>query len=85
MKISDMKGLGPITSERLVTVDIGTSDQLEEIGAVGAYRLLMYAFPEWVSLNALWGMQSALMEIDWRYLPDAMKESLLDELGELGE
>ena len=82
MLISEMKGLGPVTSERLASVGVGTSDRLEQIGAVEAYRLLMYAFPEWVTLNALWGMQSALMEIDWRDLPDAVKESLLDELAD---
>jgi hypothetical protein len=35
-----------------------------------------------VSLNALWGMQAALMEIDWRELSTEIKEQLLDELAE---
>lgn len=54
--------------------------QLEEAGATGAYRLLKDAFPEWTSLNALWGIQAALMGIDWRQLPEAVKQQLLDEL-----
>ena len=59
---------------------IDTAEKLEDIGAVGAYRLLSDVFPEWVSLNALWGMQAALMEIDWRQLPTELKDQLLDEL-----
>ena len=82
MNVYEMKGLGPATCERLWAVGIKTSDHLDEVGAVGAYRLLMESFPEWVTLNAMWGIQAALMEIDWRDLPDEMKERLLDELGE---
>jgi DNA transformation protein and related proteins len=80
MKISDMKGLGPKSSERLAAVGIETSEQLEELGAVGTYRLLQDAFPDWVSLNMLWGMQAALMEIDWRQLPEELKDQLLTDL-----
>lgn len=80
MKISDMRGLGPKSSERLAAIGIDTAERLEEVGAVAAYRLLQDAFPDWVSLNALWGMQAALMEIDWRQLPDELKDQMLDEL-----
>ena len=85
MRISDMKGLGPKTSERLLRVGVDSSEELEKLGAVGAFRLLRDAFPEWASLNALWGMHAALMEIDWRALPEAVKDSLLEELGDLGD
>jgi DNA transformation protein and related proteins len=80
MKISEMKGLGPKSAERLTAIGIESSEQLEDIGAVEAYRLLKDAFPKWASLNALWGMQAALMEIDWRELPNELKDQLLDEL-----
>ncbi|MBT3995669.1 MAG: competence-specific regulator [Chloroflexi bacterium] len=80
MHISKLKGIGPGSAEKLADVGIKTADQLEEVGAVGAYRLLKDAFPQWTSLNALWGMQSALMETDWRELPVELKELLLAEL-----
>jgi DNA transformation protein len=82
MKITELKGLGPATAERLESVGIGTAERLEVIGAVGAYQLLQRAYPEWVTLNALWGMQAALMEIDWRELPAEIKDQLLGELAE---
>jgi DNA transformation protein len=80
MDIADLKGLGPKTAERLALVGIDTVQQLENVGAVGAYRLLKDAFPNWASLNALWGVQAALMEIDWRLLPLEIKQQLMDEL-----
>jgi len=82
MRISDLRGLGPKSADRLVAVGIETAEQLEEIGSVAAYKLLKDAFPEWTSLNALWGMQAALMEVDWRDLPAELKDQLLEELGE---
>ena len=54
--------------------------QLEQLGAAGAYRMLKEAFPEWTSLNALWGIQAALVEIDWRELSDEIKQQHLAEL-----
>ena len=80
MNVADLRGLGPKTSERLSPVGIDTVMQLEEAGAVGAYRLIKDAFPKWTSLNALWGIQAALMEIDWRQLPEEIKQQLLNEL-----
>ena len=80
MNIADLRGLGPKTAKRLSLVGIDTAAQLEEIGAVGAYRLLKDAFPGWTSLNSLWGIQAALMEIVWRQLPDEIKRQLLNEL-----
>ena len=82
MKIADLKGLGPVTAERLEGVGVGTAERLKSIGAAGAYQLLQRAYPEWTTLNALWGIQAALMEIDWRELPSQIKEQLLDELAE---
>ena len=80
MNVADLRGLGPKTAERLSLVGIDTVLQLEEAGAVGAYKLLKDAFPKWTSLNALWGIQAALMEIDWRKLPETIKQQLMDEL-----
>ena len=80
MDITDLKGLGPKTAEWLALVGIETVQQLGNVGAVGAYRLLKDAFPNWASLNALWGVQAALMEIDWRLLPLEIKQQLMDEL-----
>ena len=82
MNIADLAGIGPKSAERLVVVGIASFEQLDELGAVGAYLLLKDAFTKWTSLNALWGIQAALMEIDWRELPVEIKDQLLAEVEE---
>lgn len=82
MKIADLAGIGPKSAERLSAVGITTFEELDELGSVGAYLLLKDAFPEWTSLNALWGIHAALMEIDWRELPVEIKDQLLAEVEE---
>ena len=56
--------------------------KLDQLGAAGAYLLLKDAFPEWTTLNALWGIHAALMEIDWKDLPVEIKDQLLTEVAE---
>lgn len=73
--------LGPKTSAWLRGVGIGTLAELERLGAAEAYRRLQAAYPERVSLNALWGIQAAIMEIDWRDLPEDIKNQLKGEVG----
>jgi DNA transformation protein len=75
-----MRGLGPKTSERLEAIGVETVERLEELGAVATYLMLKDAYPDWTSLNALCGLQAALMEIDWRELPEELKDQLLEEL-----
>lgn len=82
MNIADLKGIGPKFAERLIAIGIETYEQLDELGSVGAYLLLKDAFPDWTSLNALWGLHAALMEIDWRELPVEIKDQLLSEVEE---
>ncbi len=82
MNITDLAGIGPKSAERLTAVGIETFEQLDQLGAAGAYLLLKDAFPEWTTLNALWGIHAALMEIDWKDLPVEIKDQLLTEVAE---
>ena len=82
MNIADLAGIGPKTAERLNAVGIETFEQLDELGSVGAYLLLKDAFPKWTSVNALWGLHAAVMELDWRTLPVEIKDQLLAEVEE---
>ena len=51
MNITDLKGIGPKSGERLTAVGIETFEQLDELGSVGAYLFLKDVFPEWTSLT----------------------------------
>ena len=73
---SSFQKIGPKTEERLHAIGIHTMDDIEALGAVEVYKRLKDAFPDWTSLNALYGLQAALLNIHWNALPPDMKEDL---------
>jgi DNA transformation protein len=79
--IRSLPGLGPKTAARLTAVGITSGEELDEVGAVEAYRRLIARFPEATSLNALWGLQAALMDIHWTELPEDLKQQLREQVG----
>jgi DNA transformation protein len=78
--MTPIKNMGPKSSVWLHEIGIDTLEDLEAIGAVEAYRRLKTARPTEVSLNALWGMQSALLNIHWNALTPKMKAELKSQL-----
>lgn len=80
-----MTNLGPKSAGRLAEVGIGDPDALRRFGAVAAYRRVKSRFPNDTSLNLLWAIQGALMEIHWLDLPDEIKQQLRDEFRKLSD
>lgn len=78
--ISHMRNLGPATERMLHDVGVKSADDLRAIGAVGAFLRLQFAQSS-VSLNALYAMEAALLDIDWRELPKARKSALKRAVG----
>ncbi|MBI5667485.1 MAG: TfoX/Sxy family protein [Chloroflexi bacterium] len=75
-RLSELRNIGPKSAEWLREVGIVTLDDLEELGAVEAYQRVKHRFPERVSLNMLYGLQAALLNIHWTELPPDMKADL---------
>lgn len=71
-----MKRMGPKSSEWLASVGIHTLDDVARLGVVETYKRVKAAHPDKVSLNLLWGLQAALLEIPWKELPQDIKEEL---------
>ncbi|MEU6412790.1 TfoX/Sxy family protein [Microbispora sp. NPDC046933] len=82
MRLEDMRNLGPKSGEWLERVGIVDPGQLAELGAVEAYRRLRDAGIPGLSLNALWAMEGAIEDVDWRLIPAGRKRELLAELDE---
>ena len=61
---------------------IQTVEDLEEIGVVEAYIRTKDAFPDQVSLNLLYGLQAAMLDMDWRQIPESIKRDLREQVGE---
>jgi len=77
-----MKNIGPKSSEWLASIGIHTLDDVAALGVVETYKRVKTAYPEKVSLNLLWGLQAALLDIPWNELPPDIKEQLRKEAGE---
>ena len=71
---------GPKTSQKLSEVGIRDLETLRSVGAVEAYVRLKAKYPQWITLNALWGMQAALMGVHWTEIPPDLKEALKRDL-----
>jgi hypothetical protein len=74
-----MRNLGPKSSVWLAAVGIHNRRDLEEVGALNAY-LLCKAHGYNASLNLLWALQAALMDIHWTRLPADIKAQLRQRL-----
>ncbi len=74
-----MRNLGPVSMEWLKTIGIETREELETLGAVEAYlRICDVGFKP--SLNLLWALQGAVLDVHWAQLPPEMKAALKSDL-----
>lgn len=71
-----MKNMGPKSREWLASVGIHSLDDVAKLGVVETYRRVKAAYPEKVSLNLLYGLQAALLDLPWNELPPDIKEEL---------
>jgi len=77
-----MKKLGPKSQEWLASIGVHSLEDVARLGVVETYKRVKAAHPEKVTLNMLWGLQAALLDIRWNELPDDIKDQLRQELGD---
>jgi len=75
-----MRNMGPKSSEWLASVGIYTLDDVAELGVVETYKRVKVVYPEKVTLNMLWGLQAALLDLPWNELPSDIKEELIKQV-----
>jgi TfoX-like protein len=71
-----MKNLGRVSKRMLADIGVTTPAGLREIGSVEAFLRLKYTTEHRVSLNALYAMEAALLDVHWRHLPAARKAEI---------
>jgi len=77
-----VKNLGPKSSEWLASIGVHSLDDVARLGVVETYKRVKAAYPEKVTLNMLWGLQAALLDIPWNELPSDIKDQLRKEVQE---
>ena len=75
-----MRHMGPKSSEWLASVGVHTLDDVVNLGVVETYKRIKAAYPEKVSLNLLYGLQAALLDLPWNELPPDIKEELKQQV-----
>lgn len=78
-RLSEMRNLGPKSEEMLHAAGVTGPADLAERGAMAAF-IAMKCAGQRVSLNALWAMEGALTDRDWREVMREDKLRLLTEL-----
>lgn len=75
-----MKNLGLKSKEWLASVGVHTLDDVVSLGVVETYRRVKAAYPKKVSLNLLYGLQAALLDLPWNELPPDIKQELKQQV-----
>lgn len=79
--IDNLRNLGATSSRWLRDAGIRTVADLQRIGPVRAFQMVKQQYPS-ATLNLLWALAAGLADLDWRELPQAHKDRLLNELKE---
>lgn len=74
-----LRNIGPKSARWLAAVGIHTRDDLCKVGVINAYNLVR-AQGYHVTLNLLWALQGALMDVHWTRITSATKTALLQRL-----
>jgi DNA transformation protein len=83
--IDTLLGVGSVTRGWLEDAGIHTMSELQAMGSVEAYRRLKFMLPRRVSLNALYGLESALRGCHWLDLPQDVKATLQQQAKAIDE
>ena len=75
VSVVTLKNIGPQSAKWLAAVGIVTKKDLEDIGAVNAFRL-MRSNGYNVTPVVLYALQGALMDLHWNRLPGKLKDEL---------
>lgn len=81
MRLRDLRNLGPASERGLKQAGIETPRQLDRLGAAEAYRRVRAQGGD-ASRNLLWALEGALLDLDWRDLPEERKQALQREVDE---
>jgi hypothetical protein len=78
--VEKLRGIGPKTEVWLEQIGVTSYDDLDRLGSVAVYRLLVEAGYR-PTLNALYALETALLDCHWRDLPESRKAELRAQLG----
>lgn len=77
--MTKIRNIGKVSRQWLYEIGIYTLDDLQKSGAMPVFQLIRANHPR-VSLNLLWALEGAILDIDWREIPESRKQELRQQL-----
>ena len=78
--IGELRNLGKRSAAWLIDAGVTTEGDLRRIGPAAAYARVKARHPVAASLNLLWSLQAALLDMPWQHLPADIKDALKRDL-----
>ncbi|NEO87958.1 MAG: TfoX/Sxy family protein [Spirulina sp. SIO3F2] len=79
--MTKLRNIGPVSRQWLYEIEIYTLADLQQCGSITAYEMIRSQHPK-VSINLLWALEGAILDLDWRELSAEQKAMLRSQLTE---
>lgn len=80
--LTSLRNIGPKSAVWLESVGIHSPRDFFDLGSIEAYKRVESAYPREVSLNMLYALQGAIMDLPWNELPADIKDKLKREVAD---
>lgn len=77
--MAKIRNIGKVSQLWLQEIEVYTLQDLQTCGTVMAFEMVRARHPK-VSLNLLWALEGAILDVDWREVPDERKAILRRQL-----
>lgn len=74
--LSDLRNLGPVTERQLHETGIHDEAELRKEGSIAVWHRLKFVFGRRINIIALFALEGALLDCDWRRLPPEREAEL---------
>ncbi len=78
-RLSKLKNIGEVSEKILNSIDVYTREDIEELGTVTIYFILKDHGHD-VSMNMVYALQGAIMNLHWNDLPKKVKSDLIEQV-----
>lgn len=76
-----MRNIGVVSRRWLTEIEIFSLEDLQQVGAVSAWQHIKLNHPKQANRNLLWALIGAERDLDWREIPNKLKQNALVEAG----
>ncbi len=80
MRLSELKNIGGVSVRWLREVGVDSVERLAEEDVFELWVKIKKLHPKEVSMNLLWALEGAMLDLDWKDLPPKRKKELEGKL-----